>query len=101
MDVAQPASDRGVQFRRTAATATATTAASAAASTGDADVPGWVGDRGDGHMPGAAASATATGTGARARILAGEKGGPRAPPGGLFFCLSNRLGRAQSGMKCR
>jgi hypothetical protein len=36
-------------------------------------MPGWIGDPGNGNLPGAAASASAATTGARARITAGPK----------------------------
>jgi len=55
-------------------------------------VPGWIGDPGDGHLPGAAASASpaaASGAAWRARLRLADKayafrGGPSGPP--LFFC---------------
>ena len=50
------------------AAASAAPAASAAAS-GDADVPGWVGDPGYGDLPGATATATAAAAGAGAWLL--------------------------------
>ena len=61
----------------------------ASAASGDADVPGWLGDPGDGHVPGTAASASAAATGARARLLSGRTAkkyrlGPS--PGPVFFC---------------
>jgi hypothetical protein len=62
--VAQLAAEPNLQLRSaaTAATAAATsTAAAAAAASGDADVPGWFGDLGNGDLPGtASASAAAT-----------------------------------------
>ncbi|MEO7634475.1 MAG: hypothetical protein ABIS38_02365 [Sphingomicrobium sp.] len=39
--------------------ATASTAAAATATSGDADVPGWLGDPGDRRVPGTAAAAAA------------------------------------------
>ena len=46
----------------------ATSATSAAAASGDADVSGWLGDPGDGHLSGPTATASAASAGARARI---------------------------------
>ena len=52
-----------------AAAAAAASAAASAAAAGDADVPGWIGDPGDGRLPGAAAASTAAAAGAGARQL--------------------------------
>jgi len=52
----------------TAATAASAASASTAAAAGHSDVRGWIGDSGDGDLPGSSASAT-TGAGARARLL--------------------------------
>ena len=57
-----------------AAAPTATSPASAASSAGDADVPGRLGDPGNGHLPGSAASASAAATGAGTRSLSGLQG---------------------------
>ncbi len=52
-----------------AASASASASASAAACrSGDADLPGRIGDPGDGHLPGSAASASASG------LRRGERG---------------------------
>ena len=63
--LAQHPGEPHLQFRLgAAATAAATSAASTAAAastgrTGDADMPGWNGDPGDGHLPGAASTTAA------------------------------------------
>ena len=54
-----------------AAAATAAAAAASAATSGDADVPGRLGDPGDGRLPGAAAAAAAAAAGAGTRSLSG------------------------------
>jgi len=61
LDLAQCAVELHLQFRRRGSAATAATAATAAsaAASGDADMPGWIGDRSDGDLPGASSSATA------------------------------------------
>jgi hypothetical protein len=56
-----------------ASAATAAAPAASAATSGDADVPGWLGDSGDGRMSGSAASASAAASGARARLSSAEK----------------------------
>src|SRR6185503_17460560 len=43
-------------------------AAAASAASGDADVPGRLGDPGDGYLPGASAAAAAAASGTRARL---------------------------------
>jgi len=84
-----------VELRRRSASAAsaAPTAASSAASaaSGDADVPGWLGDPGDRHLPGSAASASAAASGARARALSEPRQrntGSGNLPGPVFFCLA-------------
>ena len=51
---------------------------------GDADVPGWVGDPGDRDLPGPAAASASAAAGSRARlsVAASEElgGGPKGPP---------------------
>ena len=95
---AQHHGERDLQFWLTTAAASATSAASAAS--GDADVPGWIGDPGDRHLPGAAASASATTTGARARPLSGNASkntGPGDPRAGFLLCVkSSKSGVAPS-----
>src|SRR5947208_12647980 len=65
LQLAQPAREPGVQLWRGRAAAAPATAASAtaAARPGDADVPGWLGDPGDEHLPAAATSAPAAAAG--------------------------------------
>ena len=63
-----------------AAASAATASATSAAATGDADVPGRLGDPGDRRLPGAAASASAAATGARARIREGLATAPDGSP---------------------
>src|SRR5882672_3805958 len=56
---AQPSGEPDLQFRGSASASAAAAAASAAASaatSGDADVSGWLGDPGDGRVPGSAAA---------------------------------------------
>ena len=63
LDLAQPAAKRGVQLRPrgTSAATAATASAAASAAAGDADVSGWIGNRGDRNLPAAtAAAATAS-----------------------------------------
>ena len=55
--VAQPDAEPDLQLCVSGTAAAAPTAASAATS-GDADVSGWVGDRGHGHLSAAASAAT-------------------------------------------
>ena len=57
MVLAQPSAERGLQLRRSGTASAAAAAAAAAASAGDADVPGRLGDRSDGDLPGSAATA--------------------------------------------
>ena len=80
-----------------AAAASAAASAASAAASGDADVPGRLGDPGDGHLPGAAASASAAAAGARARskrhALAKKYRSGRMP-GPVFFCLHARQSRS-------
>ena len=52
-----------------AAAASAAASAASAAASGDADLPGRLGDPGDGRLPGPAAAAAAARTGARARLV--------------------------------
>ena len=63
-----------------------------AAASGDADVPGRLGDPGDRRLPGTAASASAAATGARARPLSGSQGKEipvrASRPGRFSFVLS-------------
>jgi len=73
---AQHHGEPDLQLRGSAAAAAAAASAAASASaatSGDADVPGWVGDPGDGRMSGSAASASAATTGARARLSSARK----------------------------
>ena len=71
----QPAGECDLQLllasAASAASAAATPAASAASS--DADVPGWIGDPGDGYVPGAASASAAAAAGARARLSQGRR----------------------------
>ena len=72
-----------------AASAAASAASAAAAASGDADVPGRLGDPGDGRLSGSAASAAAAAAGARARLTRAQgekKAGPGITPGPVFFC---------------
>ena len=84
--------ERDLQLRGSAAAASAASAsasAASAASSGDADVPGWFGDPGDGYVSGSAASAAAAAAGARARLTKAERKettGPGITPGPVFFC---------------
>ena len=57
--VAQPVAEPDLQLRISAAAAAAATSAAAtsAATSGDSDVPGRIGDPGDGYVPGTAAAA--------------------------------------------
>ena len=85
---AQPDGERDLQLL-VAAAASAAAASAASAASGDADVPGWIGDPGDGYLPGSAASASAAASGARARPLSGtraKKYRPGRSPGPVFFC---------------
>ena len=70
---AKPVADPGLQLRRAAAAAATAAAAASAAPTGDADLPGRLGDPGDGRL---SASATATppasAAGAGTRLIAGK-----------------------------
>ena len=62
--------DLQLRWRRSGASSAAASAAPSAASaaaTGDADLPGRLGDPGDGYVPGTAASAASAAAGARAR----------------------------------
>ena len=63
-----------LHVRRSAATASASASAASAATSGDADLPGRLGDPGDGHLSAsasaAAAAAAAAGTGAGLRSVA-------------------------------
>src|SRR5688500_7144035 len=70
MAFAQPAGEPDLQLRGPAATATAaaTSAPAASAASGDADVPGRLGDPGDGCVSAAAAAAAAAAARARARV---------------------------------
>ena len=64
-----------LQFRGSATSAAAPAASASAASaatSGDADVPGWFGNPGNGHLPGAAASAATAASGAGTRLLSIE-----------------------------
>src|SRR5690348_11516001 len=79
IQVVEPAGELRIQFRDgSSATATASSASSAAsAASGDADVPGWLGDPGDGYVPGTAAAASAAACGARrTRQLSDLREGP-------------------------
>src|SRR5687767_1667884 len=96
MAFAQPAGEPDLQLRSSGtATATATAAASAAsAASGDADVPGRLGDPGNGRVPGSAAAAAAAAAGARARVsdsvsqadVGKETPARRFASGPVFFC---------------
>ena len=76
--------------------AAAPAAAAAAAASGDADLPGWLGDPGDRHLPAAAATAAAAtaaaGTGTRL-ILSTQGEGPAN--GGALFIRSASRGHGQ------
>src|SRR4029450_12994089 len=76
VQVSQPVGQPDLQLRR-AGTASATAsaaAATAAAATGDADVPGRIGDPGDGRLPAttAAAAAATASAGAGTRLIRGS-----------------------------
>ena len=63
--------------------------AAASAASGDADVPGRLGDPGDRGLPGSAASASAAAAGARARLSdqAQEKGRSGETRAGFFYAV--------------
>ena len=93
---AQLAGEPDLQLLRPPPPPPPTTAAPAAsAASGDADVPGRIGDPGDGHLSGAAAAAAAAASGARARTLSGCKA-KKSRPGRLAragFLLFSGAGR--------
>jgi hypothetical protein len=96
---AQHYGEPDLQLRGSAASAAAAAAASAAsaATSGDADVPGRVGDPGDGRMSGSAAAASAAAAGARARLSSVRKTtGPSFALGPVFFGLSS----ARNATRC-
>jgi hypothetical protein len=69
-EIAQLAGEPHLQLRFGAAAASTTAAsapAASAAATGDADLPGRLGDPGDGHVPAATATAAAA-AGTRTRL---------------------------------
>src|SRR5688572_9045496 len=86
--IAQPAGEPDLQLRLGAAAASATPAAPAAsaAATGDADLPGRLGDPGDGHVP-ATTTAAAAAAGTRTRLTAAvrNRNGPGAIPGRFLY----------------
>ncbi len=70
-DVDQPQrqlQDRPAARRTCGTSAAAASAAASAATSGDADLPGRLGDPGDGHLSAAAASAAAAAAGAGTRV---------------------------------
>src|SRR6185312_1671658 len=87
---AEPAAGADLQFRGSAAAASASASAAASAATsGDADVPGRVGDPGDRGLP--AASATATAAAGRARTVTNASFVPTgtASPGEVRFARAS------------
>jgi len=97
--VAQPAGERDLQLLRSSASASASAAAApaaASAASGDADVPGWFGDLGNGHLSGSAASASAAASGARARLTGATKERPARAFARAGFSLPARHGKGGS-----